>query len=159
MEEDLKLGLGIVMPEWQGGEGDANGGAPAFEAHMRDRIILGYTLFRDMADLNREGFESAAVNYEAIVTNGLWYLELKGVLFRAVAKKIIEAIQSVTLNPKTWYDLIDELISVVGDYIDFLKNTITAIEINIEQLIQLVELVVAEVKVVMTLTEWKAKTS
>lgn len=157
VEDDLEAGLGILMPQWQGGESDANGGAPAFEAHMRDRVILSYTLFRQLADLNREGFESAAINYEALVTNGLWYLEFKSVAFKAVGKKIVKALQEVTLNPKTWYDLIDELVSIVGDYIDFLKNSITAFEICVEQLIQLVELITAEAKAVGTFVEWKIK--
>ncbi len=156
VEQDLEQGLAVLMPQWQGG-GDVAGGASAFETHMRDRMILGCTLYRDLADLNRAGFEFTAVNYEALVTNGLWLLEYYGVRFKSVGKKIIKALREVTINPKTWYDLIDELVSIVGDYIDFFNNSITAFEMNIKQLIEMVELAIAEVKAARTLLEWKMK--
>nr|WP_042190943.1 hypothetical protein [Kibdelosporangium sp. MJ126-NF4]CEL19729.1 hypothetical protein [Kibdelosporangium sp. MJ126-NF4]CTQ96954.1 hypothetical protein [Kibdelosporangium sp. MJ126-NF4] len=156
IEADLNLGMGILMPEWQGGEG-TNGGAPAFEKHMRDRVILSCTMYKEIAQLNKEGFDYAAISYEAIITNGLWLLEYYGVRFRAVVKKVVKALREVTLNPKTWYDLIDEVISIVNDYIDFIKNTIKALEISIKQLIEMIELAIAEVKTIMTFIEWKAK--
>ncbi|ONI88205.1 hypothetical protein ALI144C_07070 [Actinosynnema sp. ALI-1.44] len=156
IEADLNLGMGILMPEWQGGEG-TGGGAPAFEQHMRDRVILSCAMYKEIANLNKEGFDFAAISYEAIITNGLWLLEYYGVRFRAVVKKVVKALREVTINPKTWYDLIDELVSIVDDYIDFVKNSIKAFEICVKQLIEMIELGIAEVKTIMTLVEWKMK--
>jgi hypothetical protein len=151
--DDLDTGMATLLQNWQAD--GPSGAAPAFEKHMRTRIIMGFQVFGQLADMNREGFEFAAISYEAVITNGLWLLEYYGVRFRGVVKKVVKAMREVTLNPKTWYDLIDELVSIVEDYIDFIKNTVTAFEICVKQLIEMIELGVADMKTAVMLLQWK----
>lgn len=75
-----------------------------------------------------EAVKVPAKYYEGVITNAFWVIEYYGVRFRAVGKKISKALGELTVNPKTWIDLGEEVWSIVEDYVEFIKTTFEALK-------------------------------
>lgn len=157
IEADLKGGLDILAPHWIAG--DESGAAKRFANHMNANMISGLGVYAELTDLVREWHEYLAINYEAIVVNAFWLIEYYGVRFKSVVKKIRKALSEVSLNPKTWIDLGDELLSIVEDYISFFKTTLDAIRKCVEQFCQFVKMAFEGVDASIQFFAWKLANS
>jgi hypothetical protein len=146
---NLDGGLDALMAHWRGG--DEIGASAEFEKSLRGKVLFGMVAFRDVAGVFAEAFQFFAASYEELVNNALWLLDFYGLRFKAVVKRVSQAIKDVTPNPLTWAGLIEELVSLVMDYVDFVKHTIESVGLFFERLSQMVDLAVAEVKAAMSL--------
>jgi hypothetical protein len=146
---NLDGGLNALVGHWRGG--DEIGASAEFEKSLRGKVLFGLVAFRDVAAVYAEGFQFFAASYEELVNNALWLLDYYGLRFKAVVKRISKAVKEVTANPVTWVELIDELVGLVMDYVDFVKHTIESIGLFFERLGALVDLAVSEVKAAVSL--------
>lgn len=155
IHEDVTAGLGVLTPHWLAGT--EMSAALGFDQHMRNRIFGGLETLAEAADMVRAAHESWSKTYEAIITNAFWLLDYYAVRFKSVVKRIRKAINDLTLDPRTWWDLGEELFSIAEDYLEFIKTTIDAIVICIDQYKEMGQLLAEEIDFFATLTAWQIK--
>ena len=149
---DLEGGLALLSAHWTAADG--GGAAAAFARFARDRIGV-VPVFAELSDAVSEAVRVPSLYYEGVIKNAFWVVEYYGVRFKAVAKKIQKALKDVTLNPKTWIDLGEELWSIVEDYIEFIKTTFEALKTCVDLIVQMGKLAVETMDLVATALEWK----
>ncbi|GAB3428943.1 hypothetical protein [Actinophytocola sediminis] len=155
IHEDVTAGLDTLTPHWLGGA--EKSAAAYFDQHMRNRVLGGIETLAEAADMMRAAHECWSKSYEAIITNAFWLLDYYAVRFKSVVNRIRKAAKDLTLDPRTWWDLGEELFSIGGDYLEFIKTTIDAIVICIEQYKEMGQLLVDEIDYFITLTTWQLK--
>lgn len=149
---DLGGGLTLLSAHWTAADG--SGAAAAFARFAHDKTGA-VTVFAEVADAVSEAVKVPAIYYEGVIKNAFWVIEYYGVRFKAVAKKIVKALKELTVNPKTWIDLGEELWGIVEDYIEFIKTTFDALETCVDLIIQMGKLAIETVELVATAFEWK----
>lgn len=154
IHQDVRAGMDILAPHWLGSGGGA--AAAGFGKHVGGRLLPGLNLFAEVTDGARAAHEFIAITYEAIVTNAIWLLDYYAVRFKSVVKRIAKAAKDVTLDPRTWWDLGEELFSIAEDYIEFVKTTFQAVEVCLDQYRELGEFAIETIDTAIALVEFKA---
>jgi hypothetical protein len=149
---DLEGGLTVLSAHWTAADG--SGAAATFARFAHDKIGA-VPVFAELADAVSEAVKVPAKYYEGVITNAFWVIEYYGVRFRAVAKKISKAFRELTVNPKTWYDLGEEVWSIVEDYIEFIKTTFETLKDCVDLIIQMGKLAIEVIDLVAVTFEWK----
>lgn len=149
---DLDGGLNLLTSHWTAADG---GGAAATFARFAHDKTGAVTVFAELADAVSEAVKVPALYYEGVIKNAFWVIEYFGVRFKAVAKKISKAFKDLTVNPKTWIDLGEELWGIIEDYIEFIKTTFEALKTCVQLIIQMGELAIEVIDLVAVTLEWK----
>jgi hypothetical protein len=149
---DLEGGLNLLTPAWTAGDG--SGAAATFGRFAHDKFGA-IPVFAELADAVNEAVKVPAIYYEGVIKNAFWVIEYFGVRFKAVAKKISKAFKDLTVNPKTWIDLGEEVWGIVEDYIEFVKTTFEALKTCVQLIIQMGELAIEVIDLVAVTLEWK----
>jgi hypothetical protein len=76
-------------------------------------------------------------------------------VFAELADAVSEAVKDLTVNPKTWIDLGEELWGIVEDYIEFIKTTFEALKTCVELIVQMGELAIEVIDLIAVTLEWK----
>lgn len=154
VHQDVQAGMDVLAPHWLGSDGGA--AAAGFGRHVGGRLLPGLNLFAEVTDGSRAAHEFIAITYEAIVTNAIWLLDYYAVRFKSVVKRIAQAAKDVTLDPRTWWDLGEELFSIAEDYIEFVKTTFQAVQVCLDQYRELGEFAIETIGTVLAFIEFKA---
>lgn len=152
IDADLEGGLTLLSSHWTAA--DSGGAAASFARFAHDKYGA-VTVFAELADAVSEAVKVPSLYYEGVIKNAFWVIEYYGVRFKAVAKKISKAFKDLTVNPKTWYDLGEELWGIVEDYIEFVKTTFEALKTCVELIIQMGKLAIEVIDLVAVTLEWK----
>jgi hypothetical protein len=150
---DVEEGLTLLSAHWTAA--DEGGAADAFARFANDKVG-GMTFFGEWTDAISEAVRVPAHYYEGVLTNAIWVVEYYAVRFRAVAKKIKQALKELSPNPLTWIGLLDELWSVVEDYVEFAKTTWAALEKCVGLIVSMGELCLETAETLVAYFEWRS---